>query len=174
MYYYFNKNNIINGSSLVISPKLFAFNTLKKEEYIITILYSDEKQKNYDILNATCSNVEIDDNIKQKCQINYTLKNYTTQNVLINISDNIDFVYYHLDQNLKKCQTLDNNMNNITLLVEIPNPNLKDKIKLDSSDTDIIGEKRENNQISFILNGNNINLQKTYLELFTDDQELDH
>ena len=65
-------------------------------------------------------------------------------------------------------------MNNITLLVEIPNPNLKDKIKLDSSDTDIIGEKRENNQISFILNGNNINLQKTYLELFTDDQELDH
>ena len=69
MYYYFNKNNIKNGSSLVISPKLFAFNTLKKEEYIITILYSDEKQKNYDISNATCSNVEIDDNIKQKCQI---------------------------------------------------------------------------------------------------------
>jgi len=40
MYYYFNQSNIINGSSLAISPKLFAFNAPNKEKYMITIMYS--------------------------------------------------------------------------------------------------------------------------------------
>ena len=181
IYYYFNKDNIINGSSLVISPKLFAFNIPKQEEYIITIMYSDEKQKDYITTNVTNCESEDNDNLKQQCLIDYNLTDETAQNILINISDNINnfyeyinFVYYHLDDNSKKCRTMGSNMSNITLLVDIPNSNLKDKIKLISPDTDIIGEKRENNRISFILNGNNINLQRTYLQLYTDDEELEH
>ena len=65
-------------------------------------------------------------------------------------------------------------MNNLTLLVNIPSPDLKDKIKLYSPDTDIIGGKNETNRMLFILNGTTINLQKTYLRLYTDDEELDH
>jgi len=179
IYYYFNKDNIINGSSLAISPKLFAFNIPKQEEYIIRISYRDEKQKDYSKTNVT--NCRNEDNLNQECLIDYNLTNETAQNILINISDNINnfyeyinFVYYYLDNNSKKCRTMDSNMSNITLLVDIPNSNLKNKIKLISPDTDIIGEKRENNRISFILNGNNINLQRTYLQLFTDDDELEH
>lgn len=150
IYYYFNKDNIINGSSLVISPKLFAFNIPKQEEYIITIMYSDEKQKDYITTNVTNCESEDNDNLKQQCLIDYNLTDETAQNILINISDNINnfyeyinFVYYHLDDNSKKCRTMGSNMSNITLLVDIPNSNLKDKIKLISPDTDIIGEKEK-------------------------------
>ena len=184
MYYFFNKDNIINGSSLTISPKIFAFNT-KEDEYNITILYGDKKQKNYNKANITnCSNQE-NDILEQECTIDFSKFNFIenkAQSVIINITDEtsnfteyIDFVYYYLDENSKKCQTINKNMNNITLFVDIPNPKLKDKINLTSADTDIIGEKRDNNEkIIFILNGSNINLQKTYLTLYTEDNELDH
>lgn len=182
IYYYFNKDNIINGSSLAVSPKLFAFYIPVQGDYKITILYSDEKQKNYKKENLTnCVNTT--NILEQECFVNFTqIKNNTAQTIILNITndtsrftENIDFAYYHLDDNSKKCQTMNrSNMNNITLLVSIPNPNLKDKIKLFSQDTDIIDEKRENNEIKFILNGNNINLQRTYLQLFTDDGELEH
>ena len=181
MYYFFNKDNIINGSSLDISPKLFAFNIPKQEDYLITILYSEAKQKNYSKTNVTNCTNEDNDIKEQECLIDYELKINTAQRIIINISDNInnfyeyiDFVYYHLDEKSTQCQTMDKNMNNITLLVDINNPNLKNKINLTSPDTNIIGEKREDNRISFILDGNNINLQRTYLQLFTDDGELDH
>jgi len=182
IYYFFNKDNIINGSSLAISPKVFAFNIPTKEEYIITILYSNEKQKNYRKTNLT-NCVNLANNIwEQECFIDFSkFRNNLAQSIIINITDNssyftenIDFVYYHLDDNSKKCQTMSINMNNITLLVDIPNNNLKEKLKLYSPDTDIINEKRENNRISFILNGTNINLQSTYLSLYTDDEELEH
>ena len=182
IYYYFNKDNIINGSSLAISPKLFAFYIPVQGDYKITILYSDEKQKIYKKENLTnCVNTT--NILEQECFVNFTqIKNNTAQTIILNITndasrftENIDFAYYHLDDNSKKCQTMNrSNMNNITLLVSIPNPNLKDKIKLFSEDTDIIDEKRENNEIKFILNGNDINLQRTYLQLFTDDEELEH
>lgn len=181
IYYFFNKDNIINGSSLAISPKLFAFN-IPEKEYNITILYSEEKQKNYKKENITNCINNPNNNLKQECSIAHS--KYTKDGaayILINITDNIvnyyeniDFVYYYLDDNSKKCQTKDSNMNNITLLVDIPNANLKDKIKLNSPDTDITDGIRAGNRISFILNGKNINLQSTYLQLYTDDLELDH
>ena len=181
MYYFFKKDNIINGSSLDISPKLFAFNIPKKEEYIITILYSEEKQKNYKKSNLTNCTNSTNNNLEEECYIDFPIKEKTAQSIIINITDgitnsyeNIDFIYYDLDENSKKCQTMNNNMNNLTLLVYIPSPNLKDKIKLDSPDTDIIDRKNETSRILFILNGTNINLQKTYLRLFTDDEDLDH
>ena len=181
MYYFFKKDNIINGSSLDISPKLFAFNIPKKEEYNVTILYSEEKQKNYRKTNLTNCINSTGNNLEEECNINFPIKEKTAQSIIINITDgitssyeNIDFIYYDLDDNSKKCQTMNNNMSNITLLVYIPSPNLKDKIKLDSPDTDIIGGKNETSRISFILNGTNINLQRTYLRLFTDDEDLDH
>ena len=182
IYYYFNKDNIINGSSLAISPKLFAFNIPVQGEYKITILYSDEKQKNYKKENLTdCDNTT--NILEQECFVNFTqIKNNTAQIIILNITndtsrftENIDFAYYYLDDNSKKCQTMNNsNMNNITLWVDIPNPNLKEKIKLFSQDTNIIDEKRESNNIKFILNGNNINLQRTFLQLYTDDGDLEH
>ena len=183
-YYYFDKDNIINGSSFDISPKLFAFNIPTKEDYIITLLYDDEKEKNYSTKNLTnCSNLtKYNNNFKQDCLIDFSkIRNETAQSIKIEITDgistfeeNIDFAYYYLDKNSKQCQTKNSNMNNLTLLVKIPNPNLKNKINLASTDTDIIDEERKNDVISFILNGSNINLQKTYLNLFTDDGELDH
>ena len=184
IFYFFNKDNIINGSSLAISPKIFAFNT-KEEEYNITIVYGDKKQKNYTKSNVTnCSNQE-NDILEQECTIDFSKFNFIenkAQSIIINITDDtsnfteyIDFVYYHLDDNSKKCQTMNKNMNNITLLVDIPNPKLKDIINLTSTDTDIIDVKRDDNEkISFILNGSNINLQRTYLNLYTEDNELDH
>ena len=181
IYYFFNKDNIISDNSLVISPKLFAFNIPKQEDYVITILYRDEKQKYYLKSNLTNCTNQTNNILEQQCLISYNLTNNKAQSVIIIITDNInnfyeyiDFVYYHLDENSKKCQTINSNMNNITLLVEIPNSNLKNKIKLNSPDTDIIEEKRSNNMISFILNGNKIDLQYTFLQLFTDNGELDH
>ena len=182
MYYFFKKDNIINGSSLAISPKLFAFNIPKQEEYIITILYSEEKQKSYWKSNLTNCTNSTDNLLEQNCNINFKIQSKTAQSIIINIADNftnsyekIDFVYYELDDNSKKCQTMNNTiMNNLTLLVNIPSPDLKDKIKLYSPDTDIIGGKNETNRMLFILNGTTINLQKTYLRLYTDDEELDH
>ena len=186
IFYFFNKDNIINGSSLAISPKIFAFNTKEDEdEYNITIVYGDKKQKNYTKSNVTnCSNQE-NDILEQECTIDFSKFNFIenkAQSIIINITDDtsnfteyIDFVYYHLDDNSKKCQTMNKNMNNITLLVDIPNPKLKDKINLTSTDTDIIDVKKDDNEkISFILNGSNINLQRTYLTLYTEDNELDH
>ena len=181
IYYFFNKDNIISDNSLVISPKLFAFNIPKQEDYVITILHRDEKQKYYLKSNLTNCTNQTNNILEQQCLISYNLTNNKAQSVIIIITDNInnfyeyiDFVYYHLDENSKKCQTINSNMNNITLLVEIPNSNLKNKIKLNSPDTDIIEEKRSNNMISFILNGNKIDLQYTFLQLFTDNGELDH
>ena len=182
IYYKFTKDNIINGSSLVISPKLFAFNNLDNNggKYNITILYSDEKQKNfnktYNNTNLKCENIT--DNLNgQNCFIKIEEKK--SQKMIINIVDDnsnfnesIDFAYYYLDEKSKKCQTKNNSMNNITLYVDIPNPNLKDRINLTSPDIDIIGIQRNNSVISFILDGNNINLQATYLLLYTDDGEL--
>jgi len=183
IYYFFNKDNVINGSSIDISPKLFAFNILK-EEYLVTIKCNEEKKDDYNISNLIdCSNQTITNHESEEvCSINIsTLRENQPGSITLNIDDGIsnfneriDFVYYHLDEDSKKCQTQNSNMNNITLLVEIPNENLKDKIKLTSPDTDIIGNKTENNQISFILNGSNINLQTTFLNLYTEDGDLDH
>jgi hypothetical protein len=89
MYYFFKKDNIINGSSLDISPKLFAFNIPKKEEYIITILYSEEKQKNYKKLNLTnCTNSTYN-NLEEECYIDFPIKEKTAQSIIINITDGI-------------------------------------------------------------------------------------
>ena len=182
IYYFFNKDNIINGSSLAIKPTLFAFNIPRQEDYKITILYSHEKQKNYYKANLTNCTDNINNILEQECFINISeIIGNKKERILINITDGIanftkyiDFVYYHLDKDSKKCQTMDNNMNNITLLVEIPNPDLKERIKLISDYTDIIGDKRDNDTISFFLNGSNINLQSTLLNLYTDDEELNH
>lgn len=179
LYHFFNLK--VDNKLFSVYPTIFAYNNITKEEYEITIaFYNDDDIKFY---NKTKNLKDCKENKNIKC-IDFSSGNFRNgyaQNYTISIGDGngnygeetIEFIYYELTDESKKCQTKTEKMNNLKLNVYSVDETLLKNLKLEG-DISIINETKYDGRKQYILNSSEINLKATYLDMFLEDEIFYH
>ena len=170
IYHYFSNNkHIINNTIFIIEPTLFAYYdyssqkdsfqvnvTVKHASYLFLFVNNLKNLKIYNISNLTfvCFVDTSSTDFKQN----------KAQTFSIFIGDNeayLDFIYYSLDSDSKKCKTKNNEKMDLTLVIDIPDKKYSNIIKLESESSLNLGEPKisyNQMQLNYTINGKEINL----------------
>ena len=175
-YHYFNY--IINNKLFDVYPTVCAYNNINTKEFPITIKYENDNSSEIYNKYKNVKDCSQNSNENKKC-IDVTTGNFElnkAQKYNISIGDGeiyenftIDFIYYELTDESKICKTKDNNMDNLILDIYFPDISLVNKLNLDS-DISIINEINTYNKKSYILNGNEVDLQEAIIDISIDDK----
>ena len=172
IYHFFNdtENHIFNNTIFQVEPTLFIYNNYssQKDSFKVNVTFRDPNIflaynyatfKNLTYLNYSYTN----DTYIYHCLVDTnSLQENKSEIFSIYIKDNqvnLDFIFYELDPNSKKCKTKNEQIGDLTLIINIPNPNYKNLIYLNSeSYVTINTPKRSDYQINYTLLGNEIDL----------------
>ena len=172
LFHYFNEseNHIFNNTIFQVEPTLFIYNNYssQKDSFKLNIFFKDLNL--YPIYTANtfrnlnlCTVHKNNNNFSYDCTVeSSSLINNPAENFNIYIKDNqvnLDFIFYELEPKSRQCKTKNEQIGDLTLLINIPNPKYKDLIYLNSeSYVTINPPKRSDHQINYTLLGNEIDL----------------
>ena len=181
IYHYFNSNevHIYNNTLFQVIPLVFLYNnySLQKDSFKIYVFFKDKDialsytAKSFTNLKSCSIKIkEKENSFYYECMVNTSsfIPN-EAQNFSIYIKDykvDLDFIFYSLHSTSKLCKTKNDQIDDIKLIINIPNPKYKDLISLNSEFNMIINEpEKTNSQLIYLLKGNKINLFSPYFTI---------
>ena len=181
IYHYFkiSENNTYRFSLFIIEPIIFAYYNFSKENQTFKVNITFDSNETLLEYNSSLQNLipkkAINDTTLE-CLIDFNNNNFLKDQKQIffikigNISEKIEFIYISLEEDSKSCKTKNNQMNDLTLFIDIPNPLYMDLI-------DLVSESWINFEGPFIseildyrliykLNGKDINLKESIFSIY--------
>ena len=172
IFHFFNdsENHIFNNTIFQVEPTLFIYNnySLQKDSFKLKIIFKDinlfqiYKANTFRNLSSCTVGMNTTHSFYECIVDSSSLKKNQAENFIIYIKDNqvnLDFIFYELDPKSKQCKTKNEQIGDLTLLINIPNPKYKNLIYLNSESYMTINPpKRSDHQINYTLLGNEIDL----------------
>ena len=176
IYHYFNNNepHILHNQLFQISPLFFAYYNYseQKDSFYIVITFKNEYLANKFNNNLkNLKNCVINDK-SFLCLIDTNSSDFRKNQAQVfsiyigYYKVDIDFIFYFLDSNSKQCKTKNENITDITLVIDLPKPKYLDLIYLDTESLMSIDEPIKSlNQLKYILKGNEINFLNSFFTM---------
>ena len=165
IYHYFNnsEDHIINNSLFQITPPILIYNNKTIIKDLLVRISVSNFNSNIKFENLACS--ESGSNRLYICLIDTSKISKKSERFPIkvqNYDSHIDLIYYDLDSNSKKCKTLNNEIGDLSLIIDVPDKLYVDLINLYSESLITIGEpKKSELQLNYSIKGEELNLQES-------------
>ena len=171
LYYYFKRpESLINNTLFTVEPTVFIYNknSISNGAFMIKVIFnSDYNLIKEEVKYNNLIFIEQESNIlKYFVDINsegFEKNKAQTFSVYINdYKEDLDFIYYYLDQNSLQCKTKDNKIGNLSLIIDVKNKKYLDLISLEtgllmSIDKTII-QSETNLRLNYTLKGEELSL----------------